>query len=1009
MKQILKNKMMLLAVSILTLFAVYYGGDIAQAAPSYDIIETQDGYLYQEIEDLWYNNSTVIVEKDADRYFNGMAVGFDAENKQQPEADAMPDIILPVRADVDGTYYVWMRHYADTVSGGGQNAFHSLNGNNYTTLNLTATPEKAAWLNVTSVTLKAGETFEYRIRGRQKYGIALDCFVVTNDPSFTPTDLVTKPLEEGELIPGEEKILDAICFSVNSNNALDHGIKFRIDEENQKTAVYKSDDTIMVPLRFLTERLQGKIHYDDAANILTLTYGGKEYTGKIGESKMTDSEGNEIALSAPLAMRYERTFAPLDICQSVFGKEIFTSELGLVMLSNEKDAYQTDGSDDEIITSIITRIILDRPTGEEIISSLWSNYEAGEHPRLFANQEDFDKLRTQAAEDEYMKWFVDNMKQQVDAAEADKTFENLISEISKMTDDNTTFSTTCMDSVRDWVTSAACLYQVTGDAHYAELAWSLAEPVCQMYDWFGGGGFLCIGQMGVSMAIVYDWCYDYLQGVPGALELMEKAFMDNALQPGLDTYNGIMLTDPSGGYNTWTEATTNWNPVCNAGLISVSIVTTELYPEQAEELLGKAVRSLEAALKPYAPDGANPEGPAYWAYGTGFMVYCFAGLEKATGTDYGLACYPGVLETCYYRPYVHSMINHWDYPENTAYRHWNYHDTGRGVIGSGMYMWFATRLDDPYLAGMRLTELQRGTENVSFNDIVFYTEDNLDQNIQLPLDRYFKGIQTVFMRRDWNDPDGIYTGLHAGKSRINHSQLDTGNFILDAEGIRWIEDLGMDNYSLPGYFSSGNYGQRWSYYRARAEGHNTIVIDPGTNEDQKVSGDSPIIEYESTDDRVFAITDFRSCYQPKATSAKRGLMLGNNRTAVVVQDEITLADNYDVWWFAHTEVQDVEIAEDGRSAIMTQDGKRMYVEIVSDQEELKFGLMPAEKLPTSPEWNELERDNSTFQKLYIHGEQLREFNVAVVFQTLEPGQDEPDYTYVYTALDQWGSSEDEDT
>ena len=97
---------------------------------------------------------------------------------------------------------------------------------------------------------------------------------------------------------------------------------------------------------------------------------------------------------------------------------------------------------------------------------------------------------------------------------------------------------------------------------------------------------------------------------------------------------------------------------------------------------------------------------------------------------------------------------------------------------------------------------------------------------------YFRGAtgttpyypaDVVTLRTRWQDGEATFMGFKAGEMGASHGNLDAGSFVLDALGTRWAVDLGGDDYALPGYFGS----QRWTYYRLRAEGHNTLVINPG--------------------------------------------------------------------------------------------------------------------------------------------------------------------------------------
>ena len=77
-----------------------------------------------------------------------------------------------------------------------------------------------------------------------------------------------------------------------------------------------------------------------------------------------------------------------------------------------------------------------------------------------------------------------------------------------------------------------------------------------------------------------------------------------------------------------------------------------------------------------------------------------------------------------------------------------------------------------------------------------------------------------------------------------HDRIDEGSFVFDALGHRWFWDLGEGNYSDAGYFDNT---QRWWIYCCRAEGHNTLVLNPqiNTNTDQVITNRSPIIYYSS--------------------------------------------------------------------------------------------------------------------------------------------------------------------
>jgi hypothetical protein len=160
-----------------------------------------------------------------------------------------------------------------------------------------------------------------------------------------------------------------------------------------------------------------------------------------------------------------------------------------------------------------------------------------------------------------------------------------------------------------------------------------------------------------------------------------------------------------------------------------------------------------------------------------------------------------------------------------------------------------------------------------------------------PLDRCFRGVDVAFLRSAWEDRDAVFVGFKGGDNRANHSNLDLGSFVLDALGQRWALDLGGDNYNLPAYF--GNL--RWTYYRLRTEGHNTLSLG---GENQDPAAKAPLIAFASAPPRAFAIADLSRAN--KATARWwRGMAL-LDRKEVLVQDEIELKAPGEVVWTMHT-------------------------------------------------------------------------------------------------------------
>jgi hypothetical protein len=251
-------------------------------------------------------------------------------------------------------------------------------------------------------------------------------------------------------------------------------------------------------------------------------------------------------------------------------------------------------------------------------------------------------------------------------------------------------------------------------------------------------------------------------------------------------------------------------------------------------------------------------------------------------------------------------------------------------------------------------------------------------------------VDVATFRGAWEDDQATFIGFKAGDNKANHSHLDLGTFVLDALGERWAEDIGSDDYNLPGYFG----GKRWDYYRLRAEGHNTLVINPGKGADQDPKAAARLLRFVSRPESAFAIADLTPAYAVNAQHAERGLRLLDRRS-VLVQDEVQTSKPADVWWFMHTDAK-IKVGADGRTAELQIGSKRLQAKLLSP-EKASFEVMTAQPLPTSPTSTQ-QAKNKGFSKLTVHLTGVSDSRLAVL---LEPVDGKPTATANVVPLKDW--------
>ncbi|MGI8785727.1 MAG: heparinase II/III domain-containing protein [Acidobacteriota bacterium] len=437
------------------------------------------------------------------------------------------------------------------------------------------------------------------------------------------------------------------------------------------------------------------------------------------------------------------------------------------------------------------------------------------------------------------------------------------------------------------------------------------------------------------------------------------AIIEFGLKPAQAAYDGRSQ------YGTGVNAEHNWNQVCNGGIGIGALAIGDEEPKLAGRVLHEALRRLPRAMVHYGPDGAWNEGPGYWHYATRYNVYILAALESALGHDFGLSDIQGFADAGTFPIYVTGPTG----------RTFNFADGGDNPIRAEEMFWLARRFDRPEYA-----RYQASRAEPNALDLLWYDAGLLQggESKPPPLDRYFRGSEVVTMRSSWDDPEAMFVALKAGDNKANHSNLDIGSFVLEAGGQRWVVDPGRDNYNLPGYWERGVDGRRWTYYRMRAESHNTLVLNPGKGPDQDPAAAARVVQYLASPEKALAIADLTPAYWAHARSVRRSVQLlrGDSTTspAVLIEDEISSDAALDSWWFLHTPAA-VEILESGRLAKLDLGGKQLYVRL-RGPEQAAFEVADAAPLASSPN-PAGQAANTGIRRIAIHLQGVRDARIVV--------------------------------
>lgn len=512
------------------------------------------------------------------------------------------------------------------------------------------------------------------------------------------------------------------------------------------------------------------------------------------------------------------------------------------------------------------------------------------HPRLMITNQDLDTVRDTIKMDITPKHLYEVLMKRAE--------EMLLEEPQYRTDPEGALTEARL--VLKHLTTFAGLYRLNHDARLLNKAREEMLKVAAFPDW-GPANFLDVAETTAAMGIGYDWLFDKL--TVADRETIRTAIVAKGLAPGLEQYHG---------QGWWRLANSNWNFVCNGGMTVGALAIAEDEPVLAQKILACATVSTPLALKSLESDGGWPEGPMYWTYGTRYLTYFLSSLESALNTNFDFLNTPGLSETGLFRIHTQSPIGIC----------FNFADSETEVGRGAQMFWLSKKFHRPVFAG---DELHIAEIFPEMFHLLFYTREHVTPaQANLPLNHLFKGVNVACLRSSWTDPNAAFVGFKGGNNTSHHAHLDLGSFVFDIDGLRWAEDLGPENYDVPGYFSK----ERWNYYRTRTEGHNTLTSN---SSNQNQSAKSTIVAFSPNVNSPFAIADLSDAYKDCFTSVKRGIRL-IAKDSLLVQDEIQAPNTAPLEWHLHT-LAKVEISGDGRKAFLQQNGKNglrtMVTEILS--------------------------------------------------------------------------------
>lgn len=593
-----------------------------------------------------------------------------------------------------------------------------------------------------------------------------------------------------------------------------------------------------------------------------------------------------------------------------------------------------------MMPSAVVAAPVEAPMPAEILRTLKSA-----HPRLMLDTAKIRSLRTLVKEDEVAKATYEKIK-----SDAEKTLRK--KPVFYDLRDGRRLIYVSGD-VWERIQCLSFSFLMTDDRKYVDRAWVELESASEFKDW-NPDHFLDTAIMTASFAVALDWLWS--EWTPEQRETLRQSIVKLGLTPAMKVYESE---------RGWAKVTNNWNQICNGGIGMGALAVADTDPELAGKILHNALKSLPIMMRSHAPDGGGHEGLGYWSFGSHYNIMLMDSLESALGTDFGLSQIDGFRQSGDYQIYL----------SGTNRLFFDFGDCTLKPASTPQHFWMGQRYRIPHYSRYRHDAISHGGGGLF--DLLWLDASAKDfPSGSLPLDKHFRNVEVASMRDSWTDGDGFIVAMQGGDNGESHRHLDLGSFILEAEGVRWIIDSGKEPET---YQRHRNHEERTSYYRIRAEGHNTLVFDPDRDPDQDPRGKATFTGFVSEKTRALATLDLSNVYGKNAGKVTRTFTLERG-SGFTVTDKIKRNKPSEVWSFFHTEAK-VELSGDKRSALLRQGDKTLRVSLALPADAV-FEVKPADPFPSSPNPAK-QQSNEDRRKLAVHLSGAKDVEITVHFERIK--------------------------
>ncbi len=377
------------------------------------------------------------------------------------------------------------------------------------------------------------------------------------------------------------------------------------------------------------------------------------------------------------------------------------------------------------------------------------------------------------------------------------------------------------------------------------------------------------------------WAY-YLLGSklnevsPLILERIEKETRHRILDPFLEREDFFWM-----GYNSKVN---NWNPWVNSNCLTAFLII-EKDEQRRVKAVSKAMYTLDFFMDVYHPDGGCDEGTSYWDRAGASLFDCLEQLYDASD---------GKID--FYAQSIVQEIGRFIYRSFIAKNYFiNFADGGAKVkINGDLIYRYGKRIRDPKLMAMGSSAKIQFANNKKGNFSLLrelpalfqYNEiTNASQTPYYLRDTWLDGIQVMAAREKEGSYQGLYLAAKGGHNNESHNHNDIGQYIIYANGMPVIIDVGVETYTKKTFSN-----QRYDIWTMQSTYHNLPTVN-GIQQSPGQEFCAKNINYQMDDESVKFSLDISSAYPKEA-----GILSWNRHfyfdrdveASIQIKDELSL-------------------------------------------------------------------------------------------------------------------------